>query len=118
MIAAPASSFTTWLVAVFLLGFETRELEGPRYDRVPARVSESGDFLVRFGELIGRVAFDAHPERAPAEAPERIRNWNRSLPKRPWPCGSRCRPFAADGGASPISTRGCKWAPPSAPRTC
>ena len=73
---------------------EAFEREGLRYDRVPARVSESGDFLVSFGEPIGRVALDAlaidareearqecdaHPERAPAEAPERIRNWNRSL---------------------------------------
>ena len=89
---------------------EALEREGPRCDRVPARVSESGDFLASFGEPIGRVAFDAlaideealqecdaHPERAPAEAPERIRNWNRSL-RNAWPCGSRCRPFAADGG--------------------
>ena len=38
---------------------EALEREGPRYDRVPARVSESGDFLVSFGEPIGGVAFDA-----------------------------------------------------------
>ena len=61
---------------------------------MPARVSESGDYLVSFGEPTGRIAFDAlaidareaakqeceaHPGRAPAEVPERIRNWDRSL---------------------------------------
>ena len=77
---------------------EALEREGPRYDRVPARVSELGDFLASFGEPIGRIAFgalaidareaarqecDAHPERAPAEVAERIRNWNRSLRNAP-----------------------------------
>ena len=56
--------------------------------RVPARDSESGDILVSFGEPIGHIDFDAltidarearqecdtHPERAPAEVADRIRN--------------------------------------------
>ena len=82
---------------------EALEREGPRYDQVPARVFESGDYLVSFGEPIGRIAFDAlaidaleaakqeceaHPGCAPAEVPERIRNWNRSLRNAPGQVGA------------------------------
>ena len=77
---------------------DAMEREGPRYYRVPARFSESGDCLVSFVERFGRIAFDAlaidareaarqecdaHSERAPAEVAERINNWNRSFRNAP-----------------------------------